>query len=135
MDSDTGQSGVVAKRGLPSDFHTPVPHTPGRRTTIAHCYRTHATIMRATPVAVLPSVRLYKPAGKVSAALSPDEIPFDQESLAAVRPKANSRFFTDCYHEAAAIGPPGSRKGGASPAFHGMPYGPKAECPRPPQTT
>jgi hypothetical protein len=66
--------------------------------------------MRATSVAFLPSVRLYTPAGKVSAALSPDENPFDPGSLAAVAEKSNSRFFTDCYHEAAAIEPPGRRK-------------------------
>jgi hypothetical protein len=69
--------------------------------------------MRATSVAFLPSVRLYTPAGKVSAALSPDENPFDVGSLAAVAEKSNSRFFTDCYHEAAAIEPPASRKPGA----------------------
>jgi hypothetical protein len=68
--------------------------------------------MRATSVAFLPSVRLYKPAGKVSAALSPDENPFDPGSLAAVAEKSNSRFFTDCYHEAAAIEPPSGRKPG-----------------------
>ena len=68
--------------------------------------------MRATSVAFLPSVRLYTPAGKVSAALSPDKNPFDPGSLAAVAEKSNSRFFTDCYHEAAAIEPPDSRKPG-----------------------
>jgi len=48
--------------------------------------------------------------------LSPDENPFDGGSLAMVGRKANSRFFTDCYHQAAAIAPPhadGSRRRGA----------------------
>src|SRR5262249_17459094 len=67
-------------------------------------------ITRATSVAFLPSVRLYIPAGKVSAALSPDKNPFDLGSLAGVCGNANSRFFTDCYHRPAAIGPRHGRK-------------------------
>src|SRR5262249_32485949 len=74
-------------------FILPSHTLPAAVMPIAHYYRPHATIMRATPDAVLPSVRLYKPAGKDSAALSPDEIPFDQESLAVAGAKANSRFF------------------------------------------
>ena len=100
MNADTAQRGVVAKRRLPSDFHTPVPLIPPAA-------RINGTrrIRRATSVAFLPSVRLYIPAGKVSAALSPDKNPFAAGSLAAVRRNANSRFFTDCYHQAAAIKP------------------------------
>ena len=94
MHTNTAQYGVVAKRRLPSDFHTPVPLIPPAA-------RINGTrrIRRATSVAVLPSVKLYKTAGKVSAALSPDKNPLAVGSLPVVRPKSNSRFFTDCYHQ------------------------------------
>src|SRR4051794_21230939 len=100
MHTNTAQYGVVAKRRLPSDFHTPVPLIPPAA-------RINGTrrIRRATSVAVLPSVKLYKTAGKVSAALSPDKNPLAVGSLPVVWPKSNSRFFTDCYHQAAAIRP------------------------------
>jgi len=52
-------------------------------------------------------------AGKLATALSPDKNPFDTGSLATVAGNANSRFFTDCYHQAAAIQPPGARQSGA----------------------
>ena len=105
MHTNTAQCGVVAKRRLPSDFHTPVPLIPPAA-------RINGTrrIRRATSVAVLPSVKLYKTAGKVSAALSPDKNPLAVGSLPVVRPKSNSRFFTDCYHQAAAIRPADGRK-------------------------
>ena len=105
MHTNTAQYGVVAKRRLPSDFHTPVPLIPPAA-------RINGTrrIRRATSVAVLPSVKLYKTAGKVSAALSPDKNPLAVGSLPVVRPKSNSRFFTDCYHQAAAIRPGDGRK-------------------------
>src|SRR3954447_26818619 len=105
MHTNTAQYGVVAKRRLPSDFHTPVPLIPPAA-------RINGTrrIRRATSVAVLPSVKLYKTAGKVSAALSPDKNPLAVGSLPVVWPKSNSRFFTDCYHQAAAIRPGGRRK-------------------------
>ena len=105
MHTNTAQYGVVAKRRLPSDFHTPVPLIPPAA-------RINGTrrIRRATSVAVLPSVKLYKTAGKVSAALSPDKNPLAVGSLPVVRPNSNSRFFTDCYHQAAAIRPGDRRK-------------------------
>ena len=65
---------------------------------------------QATSVAILPSVKLYITAGKVSAALSPDKNPLAVRSLPVVRPNSNSRFFTDCYHQAAAIKPADRRK-------------------------
>src|SRR5262249_32625960 len=101
--------------GCLATFILPVPHSRPAyvESTLAICtpavYGTRL-IMRATTVAFLPSVRLHIPAGKVSAALSPDENPFDLGSLAAGARKSNSRFFTDCYHQAAAIGPPDGRK-------------------------
>jgi hypothetical protein len=52
-----------------------------------------------------------------SAALSPDKNPFDVGSLPAVARNANSRFFTDCYHQAAAIGPANAHESGASEAL------------------
>src|SRR6267154_1282735 len=105
MHTDTAQRGVVAKRRLPSDFHTPVPLIPPAA-------RVNGTrrIRRATSVAILPSVKLYITAGKVSAALSPDKNPLAVGSLPVVRPNSNSRFFTDCYHQAAAIKPADRRK-------------------------
>src|SRR4029078_5767711 len=105
MHTNTAQYGVVAKRRLPCDFHTPVPLIPPAA-------RINGTrrIRRATSVAVLPSVKLYKTAGKVSAALSPDKNPLAVGSLPVVRPKSNSRFFTDCYHHPAAIRPDDGRK-------------------------
>src|SRR6478735_7001289 len=107
MHTNTAQYGVVAKRRLPSDFHTPVPLIPPAA-------RINGTrrIRRATSVVVLPSVKLYKTAGKVSAALSPDKNPLAVGSLPVVRPKSNSRFFTDCYHQPAAIRPGDGRKTG-----------------------
>src|SRR3982074_551749 len=105
MHTYTAQRGVIAKRRLPSDFHTPVPLIPPAA-------RINGTrrIRRATSVAILPSVKLYITAGKVSAALSPDKNPLAAGSLSVVRPNSNSRFFTDCYHQAAAIKPAGGRK-------------------------
>src|SRR6476620_2162980 len=105
MHTNTAQYGVVAKRRLPCDFHTPVPLIPPAA-------RINGTrrIRRATSVAVLPSVKLYKTAGKVSAALSPDKNPLAVGSLPVVWPKSNSRFFTDCYHQAAAIRPGDGRR-------------------------
>lgn len=105
MHTNTAQYGVVAKRRLPSDFHTPVPLIPPAA-------RINGTrrIRRATSVAILPSVKLYITAGKVSAALSPDKNPLAAGSLSVVRPNSNSRFFTDCYHQAAAIKPADGRK-------------------------
>src|SRR3977135_2829121 len=105
MHTYTAQRGVIAKRRLPSDFHTPVPLIPPAA-------RINGTrrIRRATSVAVLPSVKLYKTAGKVSAALSPDKNPLAVGSLPVVWPKSNSRFFTDCYHQPAAIRPGDGRK-------------------------
>jgi len=105
MHTDTTQRGVVAKRRLPSDFHTPVPLIPPAA-------RVNGTrrIRRATSVAILPSVKLYITAGKVSAALSPDKNALAVGSLPVVRPNSNSRFFTDCYHQAAAIKPTDRRK-------------------------
>src|SRR5882757_4035078 len=105
MHTDTAQRGVVAKRRLPSDFHTPVPLIPPAA-------RVNGTrrIRRATSVAILPSVKLYITAGKVSAALSPDKNPLAVGSLPVVSPKSNSRFFTDCYHQAAAIRPSDGRR-------------------------
>src|SRR6476661_8661916 len=87
MHTNTAQYGVVAKRRLPSDFHTPVPLIPPAA-------RINGTrrIRRATSVVVLPSVKLYKTAGKVSAALSPDKNPLAVGSLPVVWPKSNSRF-------------------------------------------
>src|SRR4249920_1232680 len=78
MHTNTAQYGVVAKRRLPSDFHTPVPLIPPAA-------RINGTrrIRRATSVVVLPSVKLYKAAGKVSAALSPDKNPLAVGSLPA----------------------------------------------------
>jgi hypothetical protein len=105
MDTNSGQRGVIAQRRLSSDFHTPAPHTLQPR-------KGAQRITRATSVAFLPSVKLYTPAGKVPAALSPDKNPFDVGSLALVARESNSRFFTDCYHEAAAIEPPAGRKSG-----------------------
>ena len=105
MHTNTAQYGVVAKRRLPSDFHTPVPLIP-RAARINGTRR----IRRATSVAILPSVKLYITAGKVSAALSPDKNPLAVGSLPVVRPNSNSRFFTDCYHQAAAIKPADRRK-------------------------
>src|SRR6188508_2465131 len=106
MHTNTAQYGVVAKRRLPSDFHTPVPLIPPAA-------RVNGTRRnrRATSVAVLPTrLKLYKTAGKVSAALSPDKNPLAVGSLPVVRAESNSRFFTDCYHQAAAIKPAGGRK-------------------------
>src|SRR4029077_9534366 len=105
MHTNTAQYGVVAKRRLPSDFHTPVPLIPPAA-------RINGTrrIRQATSLAILPSVKLYITAVKVSAALSPDKKPLAVGSLPAVRPNSNSRFFTDCYHQAAAIKPAHSRK-------------------------
>src|SRR3977135_3388716 len=105
MHTYTAQRGVIAKRRLPSDFHTPVPLIPPAA-------RINGTrrIRRATSVAILPSVKLYITAGKVSAALSPDKNPLAAGSLSVVRPNSNSRFFTDCYHQAAAIKPADGRK-------------------------
>src|SRR5215472_8895394 len=104
MDADPTQRGVFAKRRLLGDFHSPVPATPAA----ARVKRNAAdSIRRATSVAFLPSVRLYETRGQgVRPRLSPDENPFDGGSLAVVARKANSRFFTDCYHQAAAIGTP-----------------------------
>lgn len=107
MYTNSGQRGVIAQRRLSSDFHTPVPHTLQPR-------KGAQRITRATWVAFLPSVKLYTPAGKVPAALSPDKNPFDLGSLALVGRKSNSRFFTDCYHEAAAFEPPDGRKWGTT---------------------
>jgi hypothetical protein len=59
---------------------------------------------------------LYESAGKVPAALSPVKNPFDAGSLAVVARKSNSRFFTDCYHQAAVIEPPEGRKSGRLPS-------------------
>src|SRR6476646_2175349 len=100
MHTNTAQYGVVAKRRLPSDFHTPVPLIPPAA-------RINGTlrIRRATTVVVLPSVKLYRTAGKVSAALYPDKNTIAGGGLPVVWPKSNARFFTDCYHEGAAIRP------------------------------
>jgi hypothetical protein len=127
MDTNSGQRGVIAQRRLSSDFHTPVPHTLQSR-------KGARRITRATWVAFLPSVKLYKSAGKVPAALSPDKNPFDTGSLALVARKSNSRFFTDCYHEAAAFEPPDSRKLGATATFRPLsapaqaPFGARGGC-------
>src|SRR5215472_3930972 len=103
MDADTAQRRVIAKRRLLSDFHSPVPATPAA----ARRQGAAASIRRATSVAFLPSVRLYVTRGQgFRPRLSPGENPFDGGSLAMVGRKANSRFFTDCYHHAAAIAPP-----------------------------
>src|SRR5437899_12029399 len=103
MDADPTQRGVIAKRRLLGDFHSPVPATPAA----ARVKRdAAASIRRATSVAFLPSVRLYVTRGQgFRPRLSPDENPFDGGSLAMVGRKANSRFFTDCYHR-----PPQSRR-------------------------
>src|SRR5262245_48731812 len=77
MNANTDQRGVVAKRRLPGDFHTPVPHTlqPWPQTT--------RRITRATPVAFLPIGKaVTNPRARCSAALSPDKNPFDRETLA-----------------------------------------------------
>src|SRR5262249_1321342 len=42
--------------------------------------------------------------------LSPDKTPLSEHTLTADRHNANSRFFTDCYLDAAALMPPGRRK-------------------------
>src|SRR5215510_13109056 len=116
MDADPTQRGVIAKRRLLGDFHSPVPATPAA----ARVKRDAAdSIRRATSVAFLPSVRLYETRGQgFRPRMSPDENPFDNGSLAMVGRKANSRFFTDCYHRVAAIAPArgrGSRTHGAPP--------------------
>ena len=54
--------------------------------------------------------------GQGSDRVVPDKNPFDGGSLTSVRRKSNSRFFTDCYHQAAAIGPSADRKSTASGA-------------------
>src|SRR5262249_57942480 len=101
------QRGVCARRRLLGAFHSPVPATPAA----ARVKRNAAdSIRRATSVAFLPSVRLYETRGQgVRPRLSPDENPFDGGSLAVVARKANSRFFTNCYHPAAAIAPADAR--------------------------
>src|SRR5262245_24609225 len=103
MDADPTQRGVIAKRRLLGDFHSPVPATPAA----ARVKRDAAdSIRRATSVAFLPSVRLYETRGQgFRPRLSPDKNPFDGGSLTVVARKANSRFFTNCYHQAAAIAP------------------------------
>src|SRR5262249_54036302 len=108
MDADPTQRGVFAKRRLLGDFHSPVPATPAA----ARVKRNAAdSIRRATSVAFLPSVRLYETRGQgVRPRLSPDENPFDGGSLAVVARKANSRFFTNCYHQTAAIAPAHARR-------------------------
>src|SRR5215471_5894079 len=121
MDADPTQRGVIAKRRLLGDFHSPVPATPAA----ARVKRNAAdSIRRATSVAFLPSVRLYETRGQgFRPRLSPDENPFDGGSLAVVGRKANSRFFTDCYRWTAAIAP-GAARGSHRPArcrFLGQP--------------
>src|SRR5215471_15609290 len=108
MDADPTQRGVIAKRRLLGDFHSPVPATPAA----AHVKRDAAdSIRRATSVAFLPSVRLYETRGQgFRPRLSPDKNPFDGGSLTVVARKTNSRFFTNCYHQAAAIAPAHARR-------------------------
>src|SRR5262244_4324464 len=108
MDADPTQRGVFAKRRLLGDFHSPVPATPAA----ARVKRNAAdSIRRATSVAFLPSVRLYETRGQgFRPRLSPDKNPFDGGSLTVVARKANSRFFTNCYHQAAAIAPAHARR-------------------------
>src|SRR5215467_4331883 len=112
MDADPTQRGVIAKRRLLGDFHSPVPATPAA----AHVKRDAAdSIRRATSVAFLPSVRLYETRGQgFRPRLSPDKNPFDGGSLTVVARKANSRFFTNCYHQAAAIAPADAQSAAAS---------------------
>src|SRR5260370_37924844 len=45
----------------------------------------------------------------------PRQTPFGKRSLTAAAGSSNSRFFTDCYHEAAVFAPLGCRKSGPDP--------------------
>src|SRR5215475_8560782 len=68
MDADPTQRGVIAKRRLLGDFHSPVPATPAA----ARVKRNAAdSIRRATSVAFLPSVRLYETRGQGSGRVCP----------------------------------------------------------------
>src|SRR5262249_9415744 len=67
-DADPTQRGVIAKRRLLGDFHSPVPATPAA----ARVKRNAAdSIRRATSVAFLPSVRLYETRGQGSGRVCP----------------------------------------------------------------
>src|SRR4051794_14937076 len=105
MHTNTAQYGVVAKRRLPSDFHTPVPLIPPA----ARINGTRRN-RRATSVAVLPIGKAIQNRGQGIGRVVPRQNPLAVGSLPVVRPKSNSRFFTDCYHQGAAIRPGDGRK-------------------------
>src|SRR5215470_1200639 len=109
MNANTEQRGVVAKRRLPSDFHTP-SHT-------LQPWPQNHTADHAGDIGRIPAIgkAVTNPRARIWAALSPDKIPFDRESLAMAETKSNSRFFTNCYHQAAAIEPATGRKRSAQP--------------------
>jgi hypothetical protein len=61
--------------------------------------------VHADDVGRIPAVGLVEnfPRARFPAALSPEVEPLWKETLASVGINSNSRFFTDCYHQAAAI--------------------------------
>jgi hypothetical protein len=61
----------------------------------------------ADDVGRIPAVGLVEnfPRARFPAALSPEVEPLSKETLASVGLNSNSRFFTNCYHQAAAIHP------------------------------
>ena len=92
MNADTGQCGVVAKRCLPGDFHTPVPPTPGYRPSTAdtkhmsvkynRAVNDTRRMKRATPVAVVPSVNLvHEPRARFGRVVPRQMIPFRHREL------------------------------------------------------
>src|SRR5437667_12288693 len=105
MDPDTEQRGVIPKRGLPTGLHSPSHRLPLRRE--ATRLITWAT---STTVAFLPSIRLGVLAARLRPRGPPNKNPIAVGSLTGVAEKSNSRFFTDCYHRAAALRPFGRRE-------------------------
>jgi hypothetical protein len=106
VNAHAAQRGVVAKRRLPSGSHTrPTDYPAATYGEADHLGDVGGRIPAIDKADTL--------AGKLAAALSPDKNPFDTGSLATVAGNANSRFFTDCYHQAAAMQPPGRRESAA----------------------
>jgi hypothetical protein len=102
MNPDAGQDGLVAKRGLLADVHTPRPTR-----SLADCPGgTRPTTCDIHNAAVSPSVgdETFSRAYHWSA-LSPDKYPCIEGSLPVLANISNSRFFTNCYLHPAAIVP------------------------------
>src|SRR5216684_1938091 len=87
MNANTEQRGVVAKRRLPGDFHTPVPHT-------LQPWPLNHTADHAGDLGRIPAIgkAVTNPRARIGPRCPPTKNPFDRESLAWLKRSPTHAF-------------------------------------------